>query len=146
MDTLIIKRSEWYRGHGSYESRLIRELDGLKCCLGFECLSRGIEYRNLIGRTIPSRLGISVGNLSGLVSSDPDDHDEPTFINLVVWANDTPRHTPMPIELHEIMPVDLPVNVPIVDDPLVLTSEDDRERLITLLFKYYLNRDVVFEA
>jgi hypothetical protein len=30
----IVKRSSWYRGHGSDPSRLLRE-DGQRCCIGF---------------------------------------------------------------------------------------------------------------
>jgi hypothetical protein len=34
MATFTVKRSEWYRGQGSKDSKLLRE-DGKRCCIGF---------------------------------------------------------------------------------------------------------------
>jgi hypothetical protein len=35
MMEFVVKRSEWYRGQGSTFSRLLRDEDQKKCCLGF---------------------------------------------------------------------------------------------------------------
>lgn len=41
-----IKRSEWYRGKGSDDSRLLNE-DKQKCCLGFYSLSCGLRSQDI---------------------------------------------------------------------------------------------------
>lgn len=41
MKQLVIDRSEWCRGQGDVNSKLLKE-DGQKCCLGFLCLADNI--------------------------------------------------------------------------------------------------------
>ncbi len=45
-----VKRSEWLNGEGGINSKLLREKDGKKCCLGFCCLQLGCtedEIKNM---------------------------------------------------------------------------------------------------
>ncbi len=35
MQSFTVKRSEWLRGEGTNASRLLRPIDGKKCCVGF---------------------------------------------------------------------------------------------------------------
>lgn len=48
MATYTVKRSEWFRGHGSSESKLLRA-DGKRCCIGFVGAQLGIQDENLLG-------------------------------------------------------------------------------------------------
>ena len=43
---VTVDREKWYRGHGGYESRLLRE-DGLMCCMGFACLAAGVSLNDI---------------------------------------------------------------------------------------------------
>lgn len=38
----VVKRSQWYRGNGSDESRLLRN-DRWMCCLGFDAIAAGVD-------------------------------------------------------------------------------------------------------
>lgn len=44
---LIIKRSEWLRGEGASKSYLLRDDDGMKCCLGFYSLACGLTEEQI---------------------------------------------------------------------------------------------------
>ena len=49
MSTFTVKRSEWFRGKGSVESKLLRE-DGKRCCIGFvgqQCGFTDEQLRNV---------------------------------------------------------------------------------------------------
>ena len=48
MATYTVKRSEWFRGQGSSESRLLREDDNKRCCIGFVGAQLGIPDENLL--------------------------------------------------------------------------------------------------
>jgi len=72
MTQTIIERSKWYRGKGGAESRLLRE-DGTMCCLGFDCIRRGIPEGELFIAPSPKSLLRSVYDpaLEGLVKPAP---------------------------------------------------------------------------
>ena len=75
MRALIIDRETWCRGSmgpcGDGDSRLLRS-DGLKCCLGFECLSRGLPEELILGAFYPStvRVAIALGVESWMLRRD----------------------------------------------------------------------------
>lgn len=48
----VVDRRTWYRGRGDFGSRLLRD-DGCRCCLGFECQSRGIADQYLLDCELP---------------------------------------------------------------------------------------------
>lgn len=62
MRTVVLRDSEWYRGHGSGMSALVRKSDGKQCCLGVEALDRGIPRECLLGHGIPSNLVPRLGS------------------------------------------------------------------------------------
>jgi hypothetical protein len=37
-----VERAKWYRGKGSFGSKLKRSEDGMMCCVGFRCQAAGI--------------------------------------------------------------------------------------------------------
>lgn len=47
MATFTVKRSEWYRGKGAEESKLLRE-DGKRCCIGFVGQQCGLTDERLL--------------------------------------------------------------------------------------------------
>jgi hypothetical protein len=47
MATYTVKRSQWYRGNGSDQSKLLRE-DGQRCCIGFVGQQCGIKDADLL--------------------------------------------------------------------------------------------------
>jgi hypothetical protein len=51
MMKVTIKRSEWYRGNGGKGSALLRDVDGMKCCVGFFALACGMERDVIMGRS-----------------------------------------------------------------------------------------------
>jgi len=52
---LIIDRNEWLRGEGPDESRLIRSLDGKKCCIGILGCALGLDKHCLTDETVADR-------------------------------------------------------------------------------------------
>lgn len=40
--SFVIKRSEWLRGEGATESRLLRSTDGKRCCVGIYARALGV--------------------------------------------------------------------------------------------------------
>ena len=51
---LVINREKWYRGAGSYESKLLRPSDGKMCCLGFYCMELGYKKEQISGAGTPA--------------------------------------------------------------------------------------------
>lgn len=60
IETLVIDRTKWYRGHGSSGSALVRSADHLMCCLGFCALQRGFTKDELLEIGTPGEI-VSVG-------------------------------------------------------------------------------------
>lgn len=54
MATFTVKRSEWYRGKGDEESKLLRE-DGKRCCIGFVGQQCGFADERLLGISTVAR-------------------------------------------------------------------------------------------
>ncbi len=54
-----VDRSRWLRGEGTNASRLQREADGKRCCLGFMCFAAGVPEKSIINVGLPSRLSYS---------------------------------------------------------------------------------------
>lgn len=54
MATFTVKRSEWYRGKGYEESKLLRE-DGKRCCIGFVGQQCGFTDERLLGISTVAR-------------------------------------------------------------------------------------------
>lgn len=52
---LVIDCSRWIRGRKGGESKLLNE-NGNMCCLGFECLARGLTENDIRDRTRPCRV------------------------------------------------------------------------------------------
>ena len=44
---VVIQRSKWLHGETAKDSYLIRTGDGKMCCVGFMCIARGIDRRQL---------------------------------------------------------------------------------------------------
>lgn len=40
---VVVDRSKWLRGEGSYKSRLLRPADGRMCCMGSAALAKGLS-------------------------------------------------------------------------------------------------------
>jgi hypothetical protein len=51
-DRFVVKRSSWWRGQGSYNSKLLRR-DGQMCCLGFYCLAHAAIKAVIRGVAMP---------------------------------------------------------------------------------------------
>lgn len=64
---LTIKRSQWLRGEGPEASRLLRPNDGMMCCLGFYCLSRGYSPSEIVNHESPATLDNALEKLTELV-------------------------------------------------------------------------------
>lgn len=47
MSTYTVIRSKWYRGQGADDSCLLREADGMSCCLGFVGSQCGISDNDM---------------------------------------------------------------------------------------------------
>lgn len=45
---LVIDRSKWLRGEGSYNSYLLRATDKKQCCIGFLCEALGVPKDDLV--------------------------------------------------------------------------------------------------
>lgn len=58
MNVTVIKKSRWYRGKGGVQSVLLRREDGKMCCLGFDCLRRGLNPKQIEGVPSPLELGM----------------------------------------------------------------------------------------
>lgn len=50
--TFTVYRKTWYRGHGTADSRLLRE-DGMRCCLGHVGKQCGLRDAELLGVISP---------------------------------------------------------------------------------------------
>lgn len=50
-----VERNKWFRGKGSYESKLLNN-DGYMCCLGFFSLACGLKEADIVNKTCPSDL------------------------------------------------------------------------------------------
>jgi hypothetical protein len=92
-----VKRSEWYRGKGSAESKLLRE-DDLKCCIGFVCLQLGLSEKQIINKgDIMSMVASSVepwGDKRLLTDNNLFDFgNHPKWLEAAYRANDTDRLT-----------------------------------------------------
>lgn len=53
---VIVDRTRWYRGQGGDASRLQRQSDGRKCCLGFACLSAGFIEKEILDIGTPEEI------------------------------------------------------------------------------------------
>ncbi len=119
----------------------------MKCCLGFECLLRGIEEGDLVGKYMPSNVRIQDKNeeLLGLIDVG-NFTDDSLFSNAAAMFNDiqlgdSVTHSSKFTEL----PEEVKTNIfEIVSDQISLSTEKERQEVIAYLFKYYLNRKVVF--
>lgn len=69
--TLFIDRSRWLRGDGN--GQLLRRRDGKMCCLGFECLRRGVSPDLIAGFDMPRELDVDHKLLAGLIEGCGND-------------------------------------------------------------------------
>lgn len=53
---IVITRSKWLRGSGSYASFLVRYSDGKMCCLGFLGVACGISAADMEGKAAPNHI------------------------------------------------------------------------------------------
>src|SRR5689334_3499645 len=51
---LVLDPVTWYRGMGDDESSLRRVADGRMCCLGFDCIRRGLRADDITDKAVPS--------------------------------------------------------------------------------------------
>lgn len=103
--TFIVDRKTWYRGNGSTVSALVigpnrsshlpknsPDVTGCKCCVGFLCLSEGINEVDLVDRT-------TIGSLHDLAmpetlkkynvgSDDPTEQLERNIMHKIYGVND----------------------------------------------------------
>lgn len=49
----VVKKSQWLRGEGHYESFLLRDSDGKMCCLGFASLACGLDVNDIYNVPCP---------------------------------------------------------------------------------------------
>lgn len=61
---LTIDRTEWYRGQGTAAS-MLRDYDGMKCCLGFLAEACGYKPEEILCVRTPAYLANKVGQLNG---------------------------------------------------------------------------------
>lgn len=54
MEKLVIDREQWYRGRA--KGSLLRRVDGKMCCLGFDCLRRGLTAEEITCIGTPEEL------------------------------------------------------------------------------------------
>lgn len=95
MNTLVIDKNRWYRGHGSDVSRLLRN-DGQMCCLGFWCKMHGAEDEDILGRFYPpgARM-LPNGSFSDEPNSDEwfieeDSGERASIDGTIAFINDCP--------------------------------------------------------
>jgi hypothetical protein len=67
---LIIDRTQWFRGQGYMNSRLL-DGDGMKCCLGFYSLAKGYSETDILRITSPAFLPDKGEKISELVEENP---------------------------------------------------------------------------
>jgi len=152
-EPLVIKRSEWYRGNRT-GSALLRKQDGRKCCLGFECLLRGIPANRIEGRGLPIYIWDSDDlrdKLIGLIeqgSLELYSERSSCFIEVAATLNDYSLDSdkpPFSLRDKDFTSWFRKHAPPEVWDFHLPTSEADREAIIQRLFKHFLDREVIYE-
>ena len=138
MEKLIIDRTKWFRGQEFSESYLRRKEDGKMCCLGFECLLRGLSEAEITEIKMPSNVMAAHGiekfeKLNGL--SNSNNFGEDTFYNDLDWVHKAAVINDIPIGPAQYISVGCYVSV---------SSEEDRENQIKQLFMENLGREVEF--
>lgn len=72
--TPTINRRLWYRGKGGEHSKLLRESDGMMCCLGFLARRCGVTKKAMAGLCEPEQLeNVDRGRLPGPTEDDWND-------------------------------------------------------------------------
>jgi len=57
-----VDRKRWWRGHGGYESRLLRSDDDMRCCLGFLASACGYEDAHIREQADPMSITYRMGD------------------------------------------------------------------------------------
>jgi hypothetical protein len=145
---LKIDLKTWNYGHRSYTSNLMNGA-GMMCCLGFECQLRGIESGEISGIGMPNKVDVDPGLLEGLIEKvqNPLVLKANTIFSMTAAVfNDTSLDVPFTLTLRwPDLPTDLKIDILKITNNLhTLVSESNRQAVIKFLFKYYLDREVVF--
>ena len=82
-EEFVVKRSMWYRGHGTNGSKLLRD-DGKKCCVGFLAEACGLESSQIIDKGTL----IKVDAVADLPNEHPV-HDFAWKLSTSVFTNDS---------------------------------------------------------
>ncbi len=140
-DVLEIDLATWWRGKGGPGSKLCQSNNGHKCCLGFECILRGVPPKDA-EVDMPSRLHPSYDSiLAGLVEESKfGSRDDTDFSLIASRANDAIIETV--VILQPYGPIEgTPAWVP---ESIAFHTEEERQEFIVKLFMDYLGRTVVF--
>lgn len=96
-DYLIIDRSKWRTGEGSFsetgkgDTQLLNK-QGFMCCLGFRCNQMGIPKKDLLNKGTPEALA-DLYNIADLIEGDEDGWGNTKFAKEAVHLNDSIRLT-----------------------------------------------------
>jgi len=137
---LEIDLATWSRGGLAEYSRLYNSHTGKKCCLGFECLLRGISLDVIKDMTMPYAIwGHEASKLGGMATNS---YDDTVFSLLAARINDAKVGVEDRVG-ERVRLEDLPPFLK-SEASVTLESEEHRQELIRKLFLYYLGRKVVY--
>lgn len=140
---VTVKRSEWYRGRGSNESRLLSSQG--RCCLGFATRDAGVKDVLVQGKSccsdipikfIPESLKLLV--IKDSIASDPNSGDDQYLLNsevgrILMHINDTPVGNHIGLRIGE--EIEAIWRKVLGAPPSPITSEAHREELLTKVGK-----------
>lgn len=92
-DYLIIDRSKWRTGEGSFSETgkgdtLLLNKQGFMCCLGFRCNQMGIPKKDLLNKGMPEDLA-DLYNIPNLIEGDDEFWADTEFTNAAIRLNDS---------------------------------------------------------
>jgi hypothetical protein len=83
-----INRRGWLKGEGSDASKLLRESDGLRCCIGFAASAAGFGDHTLWDKCTLEEFWAGPGGFRGTGFASLDDLYDPTIYHELYETND----------------------------------------------------------
>ncbi len=142
--TIILEK--WDRG-SPYVSKLLTFETGKMCCLGFECIARGIPDRQIKGIVMPYQV-LTTDNsasLEGLACINGEEGRNTEFSKIAAHMNDIePGSDFTDSSIFQVLSLEVKTKILEIVPSGEFTGDLQRQEVIAFLFKHYLDRTVVF--